>query len=208
VAATLAAVAIVDCAVTDVDVGVVDIAVITAPVRRDLSPEKETDEYDESEDRAEEEVEEHVVEEAVAAGVAKAEDINDDFESTTLLRFVAGKGKDGDGGPVGMAKILSRSRKTFFHTNGSTVIRYHCRETYEIKHRKCIKKVSVYCNVQKVGIACLRRLFFGFLFFPSFDMAYLLACSNALNVKVTKNLVCNLDGHARDNVHGHGRSFC
>lgn len=32
-------------------------------------------------------------------------------------------------------------------------------------------------------------------------MQYLLTCSDVLNVEVAKNLVCNLEGQASDNVH-------
>lgn len=97
---------------------VVDVAVVMAPVNRDFSPEKETEESDEKDDDDEEELLPLMV-----AGVVKVDSASDGF-CTTPLPFV---GNEYD--PVGMAKVLSRSRKTFFHTNGSIAIQYHCRDT-------------------------------------------------------------------------------
>jgi hypothetical protein len=116
--------------VVDVAVTVADVAAVMAPVRRDLNPENETDDSDEKDDGEECADEEEDVEEEllllVAAGVVKVEsDAADSCCCTTPLSFV-GNGYD----PVGIAKVLSRSRKTFFHTNGSIAIQYHCRDTY------------------------------------------------------------------------------
>lgn len=110
-------------------VAVVDVTVVMAPVNRDFNPEKETEEIDEKggdEERADEEKdddEEELLLPLVVTGVVKVDSAADGC-CTTPLPFV-GNGYD----PVGIAKVLSRSRNTFFHTNGSIAIQYHCRDT-------------------------------------------------------------------------------
>lgn len=125
-----------DGGVVDVAVAAVDEAVVMAPVRRDLNPEKETDESDEKDDGEEGSGEEEDVEEELllmAAGVVKVEsNAVDGCRCTIPLPFVV-NGYDS----VGIAKVLSRFRKTFLHTAGSIAIQYHCRDTYffQVKER-------------------------------------------------------------------------
>lgn len=120
---------------------VVDVAVVMAPVNRDFSPEKETEESDEKDDdeeRAEDDNEKEMLLPLEIAGVVKV-DSAADVCCTTPLPFVGNEYE-----PVGMAKVLSRSRKTFFHTNGSIAIQYHCRDTYieyENKNRAKYRKL-------------------------------------------------------------------
>ena len=176
----------VDCAADPV----VDVAVVMAPVNRDFSPENDTEESDEKD--GDDEV---LLLPLVVAGVVKVDSAAGGC-CTTPLPFV-GNGYD----PVGIAKVLSRSRKTFFHTNGSIAIQYHCRDTYveyENKNKAKVQKVRtgsivtpLFTRPKKVGVVVVAE----------FGM-YLLACSDILNVEVAENLVCNLDGQARDNVHG------